>query len=158
MDTIVNLTPVSPTGSSSIIIAVDPFTKWIELGSLNNLNSHETSQWFHKNITCRYGVPYLVRSDRGSEYRGRFHRYLELTGVAHRYISTMNPRANGQAERMVRSVKEGLVRCLEGCPDAKWWEVLGDVARGLRMTPSRATGHSPYSLVFKCAAPLPVLH
>ena len=60
-------------------------------------------------------------------------------GVQHRYITTNNPRANGQAERMVRSIKEGITRCLADCPDAKWWEVLGDVARGLRLAISKAT-------------------
>ena len=76
VDTIVNMTPASPTGATSIILAVDAFTKWIELGVLQNLNSHETTIWFHDHISCRYGTPFLVRSDRGSEYRGRFHRYM----------------------------------------------------------------------------------
>jgi hypothetical protein len=74
---------------------------------------------------------------------------MELAGISHRFITTMNPRANGQAERMVRSVKEGIVRCIDDCKDARWWEVLGDVARGLRLSLNRATNHSPYHLVFK---------
>lgn len=149
VDCLVNLSPPSPHGATTILLAIDPFTKWIELGVLDHLNSHETAVWFHNNIVCRYGTPYAVKSDRGVEFQGRFHRYLELAGIQHRYICTMNPRANGQAERGVRMIKEGITRCVASCPGAKWWEVLGDVLRGLRLSPSRATKFSPYQLVYK---------
>lgn len=83
---------------------------------------------------------------------------MELAGIEHRFITTMNPRANGQAERTVRSIKEGITRCIDECRDARWWEVLGDVSRGLRLSLSKATGHSPYHLVFKQQPMIPFLH
>lgn len=49
----------------------------------------------------------------------------------------------------MRSVKELITRFLAFCPDGKWWEFLGDVARGLRVIPTRATGFAPFLLVFK---------
>ncbi len=121
----------------------------MEIGRLPKLNSHETATFFHAEIVCRYGVPTAVRSDRGTEYAGRFQRYLDLMGVRHRYIATMNPRANGQVERMVRSVKAAIRRFTAHCKDGQWWEFLPDIARGLRVLPTRATGFSPHVLVFK---------
>ena len=61
----------------------------------------------------------------------------------------MNPRANGQVERMIRSIKAALRRFAVHCADGKWWEFLPDIARGLRLIPTRATGYSPYIIVFK---------
>lgn len=71
-----NLVPAAPDGAQNVIIAIDPYTKWAEAGPVPHLNAHEVAVWFHKEVVCRYGVPAVVRTDRGSEYRGRFARYL----------------------------------------------------------------------------------
>ena len=39
----------------------------------------------------------------------------------------MNPRANGQVERMVGIIKSGMRRLQQHLPDSKWWENLPDV-------------------------------
>lgn len=93
----------------------------------------------------------MVRTDRGTEYAGRFAGYCKSEGIVQRLISTMNPRANGQVERMVRVVKEGIRRMTAFSPDMRWWEVLPDIARGMRVLPNRATGYAPFTLVFKQA-------
>lgn len=149
VDTVVKLTPAAPDGAQDVIVGVDPFTRWVEIGKLPHLTSHETAVWFHEAIVCRYGMPALVRTDRGPEYRGAFDRYLRENGVAHRLISTSHPRANGLVERQNRVVKATLRKFLAHCPGGRWWEVLGDVARAIRTLPTRTTKVSPYLLVFK---------
>ena len=61
----------------------------------------------------------------------------------------MHPRANGQAERTVRTIKEGLRRLLARCDGGNWWDLLPDVVRAIRLLPKAATGHPPYVLAFK---------
>ena len=70
----------------------------------------------------------------------------------------MNPRANGQAERMIRTIKSGLRKIQAESPDCKWWEVYPDVLRGMRCMNTRATGYSPYFLVFKHEPALPLVN
>ena len=53
-----------------------------------------------------------------------FTEYCDYIGIKHLRISTAHPRANGQAERMVRIFKETLTRILEGSKNGKWWELL----------------------------------
>ena len=62
--------PVVPDGESDIIVAVDTFSKWVELGTVIHLDSTNIARWFHANIICRYGLPGLVRTDGGTEYKG----------------------------------------------------------------------------------------
>ena len=62
---------------------IDPFSRWIEIGALPSLNSHEVAKWFHNEIVCRYGLPLIVRSDKGSECKGEFDAYLRANGVDH---------------------------------------------------------------------------
>lgn len=86
-------------------MAVDPFSKWVEIGTVRTLNSHETAEWLHQHVVCRYGLPATVRTDQGVEYRGEFDRYCLANGICHRCIATMHPRANGQVERYMRTLK-----------------------------------------------------
>ena len=156
VDTIVRLSPPAPNGAQDVVVAVDPTTRWVELGAVPHLTSHEVTIWFHTEIVCRYGLPCVVRSDKGGEYKGEFDRYMRRNGVQHRFTSTMNPRANGLVERVNRIIKSALRRFASECPNGKWWEVLGDIARSLRVLPTRALGYAPYVHVFKTATPLAI--
>ena len=71
-------------------------------------------------------------------------------------MATMNPHANGLVEHVNRVIKSGLRRFVAKCPEGKWWEVLGDVARSLRILPTRALGYAPYIHVFKAPALLAI--
>ena len=68
----------------------------------------------------------------------------------------MNPRANGQVERMNGIVKRAIHRCTAACPGGKWWDFLADIARSVHLLPARATSTSPYVLVFKQYPEIPV--
>ena len=70
LDSAVNFVPPAPDGATDVILAVDPFSKWVEIGTVPTLNSHEVAEWFHREVVCRYGVPARVRTDQGREYRG----------------------------------------------------------------------------------------
>ena len=76
IDTITGLTPPAPDGGTSIFVAVDPFTRWMELGRTPALTSYHAVEWLHDQIVCRYGTPYGIRTDKGMEYHGEFDRYL----------------------------------------------------------------------------------
>lgn len=87
---------------------------------------------------------------------GEVDTYLARLGVTHRSIATRNPRANGQVERFNRSLEAGLRRFATAAPSDAWDEHLADVLRGLRLMPTRATGFSPYVLVYKQSPQLPL--
>ena len=39
VDTIVKLTPPSPSGAQDVVVFVDPFTKWVEVEAIDKLDS-----------------------------------------------------------------------------------------------------------------------
>ena len=75
--------------------------------------------------------------------------YMRTNGVEHQFTATMNPRANGLVEHMNRIIKSALWRFAAKCLEGKWWQVLEDIARNLRVLPMRALGYAPYVHVFK---------
>ena len=59
---------------------------------------------------CHYGTPRIVRTDRGSEFRGAFAAYLREMGIRQQTILPQHPRANGLVERYNGLVLAGLRR------------------------------------------------
>ena len=80
------------------VVAVDPMTKWVEIGAIKNKASSTVANWFHETITCRYGPPARVRCDQGTEFKGAFKVYLESIGCKQVLIYSAHPRANGLVE------------------------------------------------------------
>ena len=99
IDTIMQMSPPVPDGAHNILVAVDTFTKWVEIGTVPRLDLTHVTMWFHANIVCRYVLPDLVRTDSGAEYKGDFKAYLHDADVRHRLISAQNPWVNRLVER-----------------------------------------------------------
>ena len=149
MDLVTNLTPAGPRGEVHAIVAVDPMSKWVKVGALTDKTRATVMHWFHENVTCRYGPPARVRSDRGLEFQGVFKTYLESIGCSQVLIFSAHPRANGLVERYNKCIKEGSRKFVVAAGARfSWVEFLGDIAAGLRMLPTR-NGYPPFLLVFK---------
>ncbi len=95
MDCITHLDPANPQGANAMIVAVDPFSKYVEAAPLVDLKAATVTEWFHSNIICRYGVPRWVRCDKGNKFRADFAAYCTSSNIIIRRTSTNNPRANG---------------------------------------------------------------
>ncbi len=132
-----------------MIVAVDPFTTYVEAMPLEDLKAATVTNWFHASIVCRYGVPRWVRCDKGNEFRADFAAYCASSNIIVRRTSTNNPRANGQVERYNLMLRQGMRRMCTAIPGAEWYQVLPDVLRALRMLPGAVTGRSPFELVFQ---------
>ena len=115
---------------------------------LASLSSAAVAEWFHREITCTFGVPHSVRTDRGSEFVGMFASYCSRFNIRLRKISTAWPRAAGQVERINGIVKAGLRKCISA-QGGYWSEWVSDVLWAVRALVSRTHGYSPYRLVFK---------
>ena len=55
-----------------------------------------------------YGFASVVRSDGGPSFRDAFAQELDKLGMKHVLSSSFNPKSNGGAERVVRSLREAL--------------------------------------------------
>ena len=114
----------APDGLTDIVVAVDPFTRWMDIAPLPTRSSADVTMWFHNQVVCRYGTLIVVQSDQGNEFKGDFKAYLKAWGVQHRLCSIQNPRTNGLVERLDGTIKRGLKRFLSVMPRTYWWEFL----------------------------------
>lgn len=133
---------------TSVVVCVCAFSKWVEAWPTPDLRSETIVRLFHSNVVCRFGVPRVVRTDRGTEYAGEFKLYLRRLGVTQRVISTQHPRANGLVERYNKVVKEGLRKLGSAQLGVNWCQLLPEVLAGLRFLQTK-TGLSPFLIVCK---------
>ena len=50
------------------MVAIDYFTKWIEVEALALITPLKIKEFVYRNIFCRYGVPHTLISDNGKQF------------------------------------------------------------------------------------------
>ena len=114
---------------------------------------------FFRSIVCRFGIPNRIITDNGTQFTSRtFMQYVQDLGAKVCFASVAHPRSNGQAERANAEVLHGLKTRtfdrLRKC-GRNWIEELPVVLWSIRTTPNRATGQTPFALVYGAEAVLP---
>lgn len=90
--------PAGQGGEQVVVLAVDHFTKFVELDCLGDRNSFTVAQWFMEQIVARYGCPMVMRTDHGMEFQGEFRKLLGELRIEHHLSSVACPQAIGQVE------------------------------------------------------------
>ena len=74
--------PKDADGNRFLLVAVDPFSKWVEARPVPSLHSWRAAE-FLEDIMHRWGKPRYVRTDHGSEFKGSFARLCKVLGIVH---------------------------------------------------------------------------
>ena len=69
-DVIGRITPKVLNGHEYILVAIEYFTKWVEVASYAILKAKHVARFIENNIICRFGVPQQIISDNGSHFEG----------------------------------------------------------------------------------------
>ena len=150
--------PRASGGQRWLYVAIDKFTKWPEAEAVTQIDKHSAIK-FIKNIVARFGVPNRLITDNGTQFTSHaFIDYCETLGTRVCYASAAHPQSNGQAERANAEILKGL-KTKSFHPLKKkgvnWISELHSVLWSLRTSPSRATGETPFFLVYGAEAVLP---
>ena len=140
--------PVTKRGNKYVLVMIEHFTKWVELVALRDKTAAGTAWALVEYILIRLGAPVEVVTDQGSEFRGDFQDVLTHIRIDYRLDSRKHLQADGLAERMVQTMKQGLRKTLLERAATDWDLVLPYVAMGYRMTQQKALGYSPYYILF----------
>jgi transposase InsO family protein len=96
----------APGGYTHLLVAIDKFTKWVEVRPITNLRAEQAVTFF-TDIVYRFGVPNSIITGNGSQFTGRkflefcdkFHIRVDWTAVAHPQTNSQVERANGMILR-----------------------------------------------------------
>jgi transposase InsO family protein len=98
----------APGGYTHLLVAIDKFSKWVEVRPITNLRAEQAVTFF-TDIVYRFGVPNFIITDNGSQFTGR--KFLELCDKFHirvDWAAVAHPQTNGQVERANGMILQGL--------------------------------------------------
>jgi transposase InsO family protein len=148
----------TPGGYKHILVAVNKFTKWIEVRTVATVMSKEAAR-FIEDITHQFRIPNRIVTDLGVAFTGGdFWGFCQDSLIDVYYSSVTHPQCNGQVEKangmVLQAVKD---RIFDDASQyaTKWHAELPHVFWGLRTQVSSVTGYSPFFLVYGSEAVLP---
>ena len=151
--------PESPEGHLYVFTAIDYFSKWVELFALKDKTAESVGNCLFS-LMCRYGPAKIHITDQGREFCNAVSdRLYGLTGLHHRITGAYHPQANGLCERQNASTLTALRKSVQDQP-SDWYKLLDAIAYSFRASRRRATGRSPFEIMFgrKVTLPVDLLH
>ena len=85
------IVPKASNGHEYILVAINYFTKWVEMASYSMLKAKHVGQFIENNIIYWYGVPQEIISDNGSHFNGEVRTIIELYNIEHHKFSPYRP-------------------------------------------------------------------
>jgi transposase InsO family protein len=148
----------APGGFTHLLMAVDKFSKWIDVRPIMNVRSEEAVSFF-TDIIYRFGIPNTIITDNGTCFTGKkFLNFCDDNNIRVEGSAVAHPKTNEQVERandmILQGFKPRIFKCLEKF-QARWVAELLSVLWSLRTTPCRATGFTPFFMVHGLEVVLP---
>ena len=134
------------SGGGYLLVLYDDYSRYPIVEVIPSVSAPVVIPRLHK-VFAEFGVPAKVRTDNGPPFNGReFQSFAKNMGFDHRKITPKWPRANGEAERFMRTVKKTIKAAnMEQRP---WKEELHEMLRNYRATPHSSTGKPPATVLF----------
>jgi transposase InsO family protein len=135
---------------------VDYFTKWVEAKPLANIKAPTIQKFFRQHKICRFGVPRELTVNNGKQFDSyTLKEYCKSLGTHAKFSSVYHPQSNGAVERTNGLIFSGIKKCLFDQKKGKWVDKLPKVIWSHNTTVSRATGFTPFRLLFGSEAMTP---
>uniref|UniRef100_A0A914Y7G8 RNA-directed DNA polymerase n=1 Tax=Panagrolaimus superbus TaxID=310955 RepID=A0A914Y7G8_9BILA len=129
-----------PILGKMLLITVDSCSKWMDIAVMQTANSANTISFMYHYIATN-GSPRVLVTDNGTQFTSaEFSAFCKQNGITHITSPVYHPQSNGQAERMVDTVKRFIRKSL--VIDGETLNLGNCVATFLQAyhsTPSKAT-------------------
>jgi hypothetical protein len=137
-------------------IAVEYFTKWIEARAVSTITSKTAQKFFWQNIVCQFGVPSELTVDNDKQFDSQdFRKFCFSIGTKLAFASVYHPQSNGIVERANGKIFTAIKKMLLDDKKGKWADLLPEAVWALNTTECRATGFTPFRLLYGSEAMTP---
>jgi ribonuclease HI len=148
-----------PTAQGNLkftFVAVEYFTKWIEARAVSTITSKTAQKFFWQNIICRFGVPSELTVDNGKQFDSQdFRDFYFSIGTKLAFASVYHPQSNGVVEHANGKIFTAIKKMLLDDKKGKWADLLPEAVWALNITECRATGFTPFRLLYGSEAMTP---
>jgi ribonuclease HI len=148
--------PTTQRNCKFAAVAVDYFTKWVEAKALANITTSTIQKFFWHNIKCRFGIPRELTVDNGKQFDCySFDEHCKTLGTHAKFSSVYHPQSNGAIEKANGLIFSEIKKCLYDQKKGKWTDELPKLIWSHNTTVSRATGFTPFHILFGTEAMMP---
>ena len=106
MDVIGPFDPKASNDDHFILVAIDYFTKWIELTSYCDVTRGVVLKFVKKELIYRYGLPEGIITDNANNLNNKMMDELcEKFKINHRNLTPYRPKMNGVVEATNKNIK-----------------------------------------------------
>lgn len=138
--------PRSSKGNMFVLGISDPFSKFVIIKAVKTTNTASVLKVLDEMFSY-FGTPNRIVSDRGSAFTSKaFESYCEEHAIQHIKVAVRTPRANGQIERVNRTISNSLATSVQNA--RKWDESLASIQWSFNSMTSTTTGKTPQEIVF----------
>ena len=135
-------------GNKKILAFVDGLTKFAVAYPIEDEKADTIARVISRHFVPSYGAPRQLVSDRGPNLNSVLCQELfKILGTERRLVTPYHPRANGQVERLFRTLKVLLSIFAEKHPNA-WDTVLPYAIYAYNTSVHPAIGETPFYLMF----------
>ena len=124
-----------------LLVVIDEFSRFPEVEIINSTSAKTVIPKLD-NIFSRQGVPCVLKTDNGPPFNSsEFEQFASYLGFKHRKVTPYWPKANGEAERFMRTLEKAIrTACIE---NKNRQQALYEFLRQYRATPHSTTNISP---------------
>ena len=128
-----------------MLVVTDDFSRYPEVEILRSTSAKAVIPQLDS-IFARQGIPEVVRTGNGPPFNSEsFQMFATQLGFTHRRITPEWPRANGEAEKLMKTLEKAIrTAVIQG---KNWKQELFTFLRQYRATPHSTTGKSPSELL-----------
>ena len=141
----VHLDFAGPYLGHTYLVIVDASSKWLDAHIMSSMSSEKTIETL-RSVFATHGLLQMIVTDNGPSFTSNeFREFTQKNGIKHVTSAPYHPSSNGQAERAVQTVKQGLKRT----PGKTVQERLSKFLFKYRLTPHSTTGVASCELLMK---------
>ena len=133
-------------GSDYLLVVTDDYSRYPVVDIVSSTSANTVIPKLDK-IFSEFGIAEVVRSDNGPPFDSHdFRLFANKLGFAHKKISPLWPRANGEVERFMRTIKKVVKTAT--VTQRNWKQEMHRFLRNHRATPHCTTGTLPATALF----------
>jgi hypothetical protein len=148
-------TDVTNKGNKYILTFQDDLTKFMVAIPIPAQDAETGAREFVQNVVLKYGIPEVVLTDQGANFLSElFANVCKLLQIKKVQTTAFHPESNGGLERSHRVLVEYLRHYIAE-DQRNWDEWVAYATHCYNVTTHRATGYSPFELLFGHQARIP---
>lgn len=137
----------SASGYKFVLVAVDKFTKWVELIPLKEKSAEAIADGLLSGVVCRHGCPRTLISDFEATFMSdTIAELCRKLGITRATSAPNHQQANGQVERFMRVLTASL-RAYVSKMGSDWDTHLQPIAFAYRTSVNTATNKTPFFMM-----------